>query len=232
MANDGTFQQALMMAGGFGALQWAAGSRAQAASYAELEDMANRELQAIRMRQTISNLKFASEHAAETGARILAGGIAKEAYIPPLVGGLGRSAGAALGSVGKGLGQLGRSGANFRFQQAAHRLGEAATAPGTTGLRGALRRTGVGLQQAGKDVAGGATKFQHNAVLGKPGEAPLIGGLMKAKLLAGGAALGAGYVGLQGAKSAVNYVTEPHHGPAAWGLQGPNVRQGVTEFGY
>jgi hypothetical protein len=58
---------------------------------------------------------------------------------------------------------------------------------------------------------------------------PIIG--MKAKLLAGGAALGAGYAGYKGLQTAKDYMMQPTYATQAWGGSG-TLRGGVNEFGY
>jgi hypothetical protein len=190
---------------------------------AELMNEALREFEAARMGQTINNLS------AKT-ASVCGAALAKEAFIGGLVGGLGRAAGGALGGVGKAMTGLGRSSPTFRFQQSARSLGVApAVAPG--GVSNTLRAGGAQLRQAGNTLSRGATTFQQNAVLGKPGGKPLLGGLSKGKILGGAALVGTGYMGLKGMQATRDFMMQPAHTPV-YGQGAPGLRHGVTEYGY
>jgi hypothetical protein len=151
-------------------------------------------------------------------------GMDKEA-IGAFVGGLMRAGGAALGGLGKGVAATGRAATT-----GTQRLMQAAG-----GAQPAVQRAGGWLQSQGSAIAArGAQKAAPAAAAANPGVAraaskPLISPMTKAKVLGGGALLGAGYVGMKGLQAGRDYMMQPSGGYVG---HGPPIMNNVGSAGY
>lgn len=202
----------------------------------ELMTEALRELEDRKMRQTIGALdqKYASAEreiglaikvaAAVTVARgdreklaflLERQGMDKEA-IGQILGGLARAGGAAL----KGIGGAASAAGRLRI-------------PGTPEAPKLLQRAGAWVGRQGEAAQGAGARLMAAAPKAVPAAAaaagaskPLFSAATKGKMLAGGALLGAGYVGMKGMQAARDFMMAPsgHHGAP--------IQQNVNEYGY
>lgn len=202
---------------------------------AEVLSQLARELEARKMEQTISGLSPKMASAAETVWRMVkvaaavnaAGGdqeklalcleqegLDKEAF-GALIGGLARAGGAALKGIGGAASAAGRllpQTATQRFLQAG---GEAIGPNVAQRAGGWLQGQGASLAQKGMQLAKA------------PAAAPLLSAATKAKMIGGGALLGAGYLGMKGMQAARDYMMQP-----TGSHQGPAVMHDVNQYGY
>jgi hypothetical protein len=210
---------------------------------AEMMTQASREYEARKMDQTISalNPKMAAAQVivgdmlkvaaivvtadgdAEKMAYLLdLHGIDKESGIGgQLLGGLARAGGAAL----KGLG--GAASAAGRLLPAAESA--ATKAPLLQRASGWLNAKGANMAQKGVAMAaaGPAAVAAAPAAAAANGGKPLLSGMTKAKLLGGGAVLGAGYLGMKGLQAGRDYMLQP-----SGTHEGPPIQNNVGREGY
>lgn len=223
---------------------------------AALMTEAMRELEEQKMRQTIGALdqKYAAAEreigrAVKIAAAIAAQRMDKEAF--DVLGPLARAGGAALKGIGGAASAAGRlkmpttgtqrllaasggaapgrlAGNTAKFL---HAGGETAASVGATKGPGVLQRAGGWLQRQGEGLDfRGRMAQAAPAAKAAPAAAgagtSLMSAATKGKLLAGGALLGAGYVGMKGLQSARDFMMAPseHHGAP--------VMQNVNQYGY
>lgn len=156
-------------------------------------------------------------------------------------GGAAAGAGAAGGALGRGAQAVGKGlesgfGATGRLVRAAGPTLMEGVAPGGAspalgrvlgGAGKAMESGGAALSATGTDAARAGARGVLKPAQRSFASKPLLSPLTKAKLVGGGAALGAGYVGLKGLSAAKDYMSVPSGAPH----QG-YVRHDVNEYGY
>ena len=180
-------------------------------------------------------------------------GMSKEA-IGAILGGLARAGGAVLKSIGGAASAAGRlklpttgtqrlmaaggqavpkapgmfAGNTARMLhaggEATPALSAASQGPGTLQRAGSwIQGKGQALAQQGQQVAQAAP----SAVRPAAGGGSLLSGMTKAKMIGGGALLGAGYLGMKGLQAGRDYMMQPTGAQHA-----PGPKHNINEFGY
>lgn len=154
------------------------------------------------------------------GGRRLAGTATQRAVgkTGPLTG-LGmkmRGAGVKMRGAGQRWQRYGM-GATGRFQQAAAKQGLIKTPKAAVPAAAAK----AGPAAAAARTGAAATKSK-----------PLISWKTKAKILGGGAALGAGYVGYKGLQAGRDYMMQPTYASQAWGGSSGRLPTSINPYGY
>jgi hypothetical protein len=189
------------------------------------------------MEQTISALdpKMAAamdllDDVVKTAAVASIEGMDKEAF-GELLGALGRVGARAGGALLKGMGGAAQAAGRLKLPTTGtQRLVSAAQGQGLglTKATGALGNAAGWLSRQGTALSEAGAKAPIKPAIAAAAGAPLIGMGTKAKLLGGGALLGAGYLGMKGLQAGRDYMMTPS---ASYGEHGAPIMHDVNQYG-
>jgi hypothetical protein len=205
---------------------------------AAIMNQALREYEAQKMEQTISALdpKMAAamnllDDVVKTAALATIEGMDKAAF-GELLGALGRVGARAGGALLKGMGGAAQAAGRLKLPTTGtQRLVSAAQGQGLglTKAPGAMQNAAGWLSRQGTALSSTGAKAPIKPAIAAAGAStPLIGMGTKAKLLGGGALLGAGYLGMKGLQASRDYMMTPS---ASYGEHGAPIMHDVNQYG-